>query len=206
MQGSSYSQAPSDTFLKIQMGAGMFVDSFTPATGAVGSPLFATDGGAKFEAKPKFVDLGDGIDNIPPGTKELKDIESWEVTISGTGKTVDAATVKRNLGAADIDSEDETKITPRNYLKDSDFIDCWWIGPVGRSGSGESSDYIAIHLKNALSVDGFSMQTKNRDKGSFPFNFMAHYSILAPDEVPFDVYVKNTPAASSSGSGSSGGN
>ena len=193
MQNSVYSKAPSDTFLKVQMGAGMFVSTFDPSTGTAGDPLFATDGGAKFDAKPNFIDLADGIDNINPNTKELKEIDSWDVTISGTGKTVDVAAVRRNLGAADIDSQDNTKIVPRNYLKDSDFIDFWWIGPVGRKSNGASTDYIAIHLMNALSTDGFSMQTKNADKGSFPFSYMAHYSIYSPDVVPFEVYVKNTP-------------
>lgn len=191
MKGSIYSKAPADTFRKIQMGAGMFVSNFTPSSATVGDPLFATDGGANFTATPEFVDLADGIDNIPPNTKELKDIDHWEITISGTGKTVDVATVKRNLAAADIDSQDATKIVPRNYLQDSDFADFWWIGPVGRNNT---TDYIAIHLKNALSTDGFQMQSQNADKGEFPFTFTAHYSIADVDEVPFEVYVKNTPA------------
>ena len=105
---------------------------------------------------------------------ELKDIDYWDVTIAGTGKTVDAATVKRNMGAADIDGQDATKIVPRNYLKDEDFTDFWWIGPVGRNSE---TDYIAIHLKNALSTDGFQMQTQNADKGSFPFTYTAHSSV-----------------------------
>lgn len=184
------------------MGAGMFVDTFTPASGAVGNILFATDGGANFTATPSFIDLAEGIDNVPPNTKELKDVDYWDVSISGTGKTVNPGQVKRLAAAADVDGTDTTKITPRNYLKDSDFEDFWWIGPVARTTDGSDSTYLAIHILNALSTGGMQMQSANRDKGSFPFTFTGHYSMADLDVVPFEIYCKNPPASAASGGGS----
>lgn len=191
MQGSKFSKAPADTFRKLVLGAGMFVKSFVPATGVAGSPLFATDGGANFQATPNYLDLADGIDNIPPNTKELKELDYWSVQITGTGRTIDPEVVKSLLGAADIDGTDNTKITPRNYLKDSDFDDdFWWIGPVGKTDNGADATYLAIHIMNSLSTGGMQTQSANRNKAGFPFTYMAHYSLEDTDVVPFEVYAK----------------
>lgn len=191
MRNSVFSEAPANVFNEIVMGAGMFVDSFVPSTGVVGNILFATDGGANFTATPSFIDLAEGIDNVPPNTKELKDVDYWDVSISGTGKTVNPGQVKRLAAAADVDGTDTTKITPRGYLKDSDFEDFWWIGPVAHTTDGSDSTYLAIHILNALSTGGMQMQSANRDKGSFPFTFTGHYSMADLDVVPFEIFCKN---------------
>ena len=60
--------------------------------------------------------------------KEFKQITSIEVLMSGTFVTVTAALAQRLVGAADIASGDNTKIVPRNTLKDTDFKDLWWVG------------------------------------------------------------------------------
>lgn len=191
MRNSVFSEAPANVFNEIVMGAGMFVDTFVPSTAVIGNVLFATDGGANFTATPNFIDLADGIDNVPPNTKELKDIDYWDVTMSGTGKTVNPAQVKRLLAGADVDGTDATKITPRNYLKASDFEDFWWLGPVAKTAAGSDSTYLAIHILNSLSTGGMQMQSANRDKGSFPFTFTGHYSMTDLDQVPFEIYCKN---------------
>lgn len=192
MQGSKFSAAPTDTFNKIVLGAGMFVDSFVPSTGVAGDPLFATDGGANFQASPGFIDLADGIDNVPRNTMELMEVDDWSVQITGTGRTVDPDTVALMLGAADVDGTDTTKVTPRNTLKSTDFqTTFWWIGAVAKTASGADTTYIAIHIKRALSTGGMQMQSANRDKAGFPFTFTGHYTIQDPDDVPFEVYVKN---------------
>ena len=57
---------------------------------------------------------------------------------------------------------------------------------------------MACHLKNALSTAGFSLQTSDNAKGTFSFEYTAHYSIDAQDEVPFEVYVKSAEATTQS--------
>ena len=108
MRNSKFSAAPANVFNEVVLGAGMFVDTFTPSTAVIGNVLFATDGGANFNAAPSFIDYADGLDNVPPNTKELKDIDSWDVTIGGTGKTVNPAQIKRLLAGADVDGTDAT--------------------------------------------------------------------------------------------------
>jgi hypothetical protein len=45
-------------------------------------------------------------------------------------------------------------------------------------------------MMNSLNTGGFSIQSNNREKGEFAFEFTAHYSMQDPDVVPFEVYVK----------------
>ena len=126
-----FTQIPANTFQELVINAGILASNFTPATGTVEADdiLGATSGGISFTAKPAFVDMGDGIDNCPPNMKELKKLQSWdEINMSGTYLTVNTARAKSLLAAADIDSSDTTKVTPRNDLTPADFEGIWWIG------------------------------------------------------------------------------
>ena len=111
-----YTQIPADTFSKLQMNAGILVDEFTPSTATVGNILGATTGGINFTDTVNYVDLGEDVDNCPKNTMELKQIESHEVTMSGTFVTVSTGVAKMLIGAADIDSTDTTMVTPRDVL------------------------------------------------------------------------------------------
>lgn len=194
MRYGNFNRTPADLRRSIVMGAGMFVDSFDPETREVGNVITATNGGANFTATPNYIDFGDGIDNVPANAMELKEIDDWTVTISGTARTVSNEAVRRRLGAADVDSDDESHIVPRNYLELSDFNDLWWIGPVGRVNGSAASYFLAIHLMNVLSTGGFQMQSNDKDKGDFAFEYTAHYTLEDPDLVPFDIWVQRAPA------------
>ena len=187
---NKYTQIPETAFQNIQLNAGILVDSFTPADGTIGNLLGATSGGVNFTATPSFTDFGEDIDNAPRNTKELKQLEDWEVIMSGSFVTVTADTAKKLVGLADIDGDDATKIVPRRNIKDSDFEDIWWVGDYSDVTTGDDAGFVAIHLINGLSTGGFSLQSNDRGKGTFDFEFMGHYSIDAQDEVPFEVYVK----------------
>lgn len=45
-------------------------------------------------------------------------------------------------------------------------------------------------MMNSLSTAGFAIQTGDKVKGQFAFEYTAHYSMTAQDTVPFEVYVK----------------
>jgi len=190
-----YTQIPTDTFQKLQVNAGMLVkgaSGFNPATGAVTAAniIGATTGGITVTCIPAFVDFGENVDNCPKNTKELKRIENWECTISGTFLTVNTNTVKLMLGAADIDSTDTTMITPRIDLSDDDFEDVWFVGDYSDKNGATNGGFIAIHLLNALSTGGFSMKTTDKEKGEFTVEFTGHVSINEQDVVPMEFYVK----------------
>lgn len=185
-----YTQIPADTFSKLQMNAGILVKTFTPSTGVIGDLIGATSGGINFTDTVNYIDLGDDIDNCPKNTMELKQIESHEVSMSGTFVTVSTATAKMLIGAADIDATDNTKVTPRNDLTSADFSDLWWIGDYSDVNTGNNAGFLAIHLKNALNTGGFQIQSTDKAKGTFAFSFTGHYSIEAQDTVPYEVYIK----------------
>ena len=187
-----FTQIPTNTFKELQLNAGILTSNFTPATGTVQADdiLGATSGGVSFSATPTHTDLGDDIDNCPENMKELKKLESWEAKMSGTFLTVNTAQAKSLIGAADIGSSDTTKVTPRNDLASTDFADIWWIGDYSDKNGATNGGYIAIHMMNALSTGGFQLQSGDNAKGQFAFEYTAHYSMAAPDTVPFELYIK----------------
>lgn len=187
-----FTQIPTNTFKELQLNAGILTSTFTPATGTVeaNNILGATSGGINFTATPSYTDLGDDIDNCPKNMMELKKLDSWEAKMSGTFLTVNTAQAKSLLAAADIDGSDTTKVTPRNDVDVTDFDDIWWIGDYSDKNGATNGGYIAIHMMNALSTGGFQIQSGDKAKGQFAFEYTAHYSMNAADTVPFEIYIK----------------
>ena len=105
-----FTRIPETTFQKLQLNAGILLSDFTPGTGTVEEEdiLGATSGGVNFVATPEFSDFGEDIDNAPVNVLELKRLDSWEVTMSGTFVTVDVNLAKTLVGIADIDTSDKT--------------------------------------------------------------------------------------------------
>ena len=187
-----FTKIPSDAFQKLQINAGILTTDFTPSTGAIGAAgqIGATTGGVSFSATPTYSDYGDDIDNCPKNMKELKKLESWEATISGTFVNADTAIAKMLVGAADIGTPDTTKITPRNDVLESDFETIWLVGDYSDKNGETNGGFIAIKLINALSTGGFQIQTADKAKGQFAFTFTGHYSMDAQDTPPFEIYIK----------------
>lgn len=185
-----FTTVASDAFQKFQLNAGVLTTEFDPANPFPldRSKIFiATNGGANFTATPTFVDFADDVDNVPANTKELKVLQSVEVTLSGTGKTLDTATAKRLMAAANIGANG--KVTPRLDLRDSDFADLWWVGDYSDVNTGASAGFIAIRLINALSTGGFALQSQKNGKADYAFTFTGHYSINDMTIIPYELYI-----------------
>lgn len=193
---AKFTQIPIDTFKKLQLGAGLLTSEFDPATGELTASniVGATSGGVSFEATPSFRDFGEDIDNCPKNTKELKELDSWETKMSGSFVTMDTTAAVSVIGAAAVASDDPTKVVPRNSVNDTDFKDIWWIGDysdINEDGSSAGkAGFIAIRLINALSTGGFKIQSGDKAKGAFEFEYTGHYSIEHIDTVPFELYIK----------------
>lgn len=187
-----YTRIPENTFKTLQLNAGILCTEFDASTGTVEeeSLLGATSGGVNFTATPTYSDFGEDIDNCPVNVKELKKLDSWEVKMSGTFVTVETALAKALIGAADIDGTDTTLVTPRNDVAIADFTDLWWIGDYSDQNGDVNGGFVAVHMLNSLSTGGFQLQSGNREKGQFSFEFTGHYSIEDQDKVPFEVYIK----------------
>lgn len=185
-----YTQIPTTAFQDIQLNAGILTDSFTPSTGTIGRLLGATTGGVQFQDNVEYTDFGEDIDNCPKNMKELKKLDSHDVSISGTFVTINAATAKLLAASADVDALDESHIVPRNDILQSDFKDIWWIGDYSDKNTGDNAGFVAIHLLNALNTGGFQIQSTDKGKGQFAFEFTGHYSMDAQDTVPYEIYIK----------------
>ena len=189
-----FTQVPTDTFENLVLNAGILVDEFTPATGVIGNILGATTGGIEFSTNPTFIDFGEDIDNVPANTKQLKRLQSFDPTMSGTFLTVDTAAVKSLIGAADIGTSDTTKVVPRDQLVAADFEDVWWVGDYSDKNvddeSTHTAGYIAIHLMNALNTAGFKITSSKDNKAQMAFEYHGHYDISNISTPPFEIYVK----------------
>lgn len=186
-----YTKLPYDLLDEIQIGAGLLVSSFTPATGVIGTILGATSGGVTFKAAPTLADFGDDIDNCPKNTKELASYERWDVALSGDFAAVSAAASARLIGGADTSATgDVTKFTPRE-LRGTDFQELWFVGNFSSKTGALNGGFIAIHVKNSLSTGGFSLKTTDKLKGKFGFEFKGFTSILYPDDLaPFEIFMR----------------
>lgn len=184
-----FTKIPETTFQKLQLNAGVLLKTFEPSKANVdqASIVGATSGGVSFAATPAFSDFGEDIDNAPKNTKELKRLDSWDVSMSGTFVTMDSTVAKLMMASATASAD---KITPRNDLAAEDFTDLWWVGDYSDENGETNGGFIAIHMMNSLSTGGFAIQSGDKAKGTFAFTFTGHYSIADQNKVPFEVYVK----------------
>ena len=191
-----FTKIPENTFRELQINAGILVKNFDPETAEIEDLIGATSGGINFTATPTYSDWGDDIDNCPKNTMELKKLESWEVTMTGTIISVTKDLAKMLVAVGDVDSDDETHIIPRNDIELTDFESIWWVGDYSDVNTGENAGFMAIKLFNALSTGGFAIQSSDKAKGQFAFTYTGHYSINAQDVVPYEIYVKSGSSVS----------
>jgi hypothetical protein len=179
-----YTQIPANTFNALQLDAGVILSNFNPANPNMQNSdiISATTGGITITAAPTFSDLGEDVDNVPVNMKELKHLDSWEMTIATSVLNNDLATIALAFGCADIDTTN-SKIIPRKDLKQSDFKTIWFVGDRADGGC------IAVKLKNALSTAGYALTTSKNGKGTSAITLTGHVSINAQNEMPMEVYV-----------------
>ena len=142
-----FTKIPTTTFSNLQLNAGVYVKDFDPTNPVVDTAnlIGATTGGSTFTATPTYTDYGADIDNAPVNVKELKKLDGWEATMSGTFVTITAASAKTLVGAADVDEADPTHIIPRNTLDiEKDFEDIWWIGDYSDENGEEKGGFVAL--------------------------------------------------------------
>ena len=193
---AKFTQIPTDTFKKLQLGAGLLTTDFDTATGKLTASniIGATSGGVSFEATPSFSDFGEDIDNCPKNTKELKRLDDWNAKMSGSFVTMDTKAAVSVIGTAAVASDDPTKVVPRNSIDANDFKDIWWVGDysdINEDGtSAGKAGFIAIKLISALSTGGFKIKSGDKAKGTFEFEYTGHYSLENIDIVPFEIYIK----------------
>lgn len=182
-----YTVIPTNAFDNLQMDAGVLLKNFNIEAAINGELGFtdadiicATTGGVNPTCKPTYSDFAEDVDNAPTNLMEFKHLDGWEVAVATTGLGTSPELIQMSLGAADI--VDGTKIVPRKQVALTDFKDIWWVGDKADGG------FIAIQILNALSTDGFSIQTTKNGKGQLALNIAGHVSLQAQDVVPMVIY------------------
>lgn len=179
-----FTRIPENTFSALQIDAGILLNRFDPDAPDVHDEdiICATTGGINPVCRANYSDFGEDVDNCPNNMKELKHLDSWDCTMAFTALGTSPELIKMSLGAADIDGTNEAKIIPRAELKQTDFGHIWWVGDRADGG------LVAIQMLNALSTEGFSLQTSKNAKGQISVTLMGHVSIEAQDVVPMVFY------------------
>lgn len=180
-----FTAIPQSTFEELQLDAGVVLKHFTPAIPTAPKDediVCATTGGIKVSCVPTYSDMGEDVDNCPVNMMELKHLDGWDCKMAFTSLGTSTESIRLALGAADIDTPDRSKITPRRDLKKTDFADLWWVGDRADGGM------VAICLKNALSTGGFTLQTTKNGKGKVSVELTGHVSMSAQDEMPMEFY------------------
>lgn len=182
---------PTD-FKRMTWDAGIILDEFNPEDGSfkLEDIRWATTSDNNFSATHDMTDLGAGINNCPENTMQLQRSNPWAAQISGTAVTVDANQIAEFLGNADIVDEALTHIVPREDLSVDDFHDKWLVVNYSDLNGEKKGGWMAIHIMNALSVDGFSGTFTKSGNGTFPYTLKAFYDMADMSKVPFDIYIK----------------
>lgn len=184
---SRYTTLPQNAFDALQLDAGVLLKNFDIEKAIIGETGFtdddilcATTGGINPSCVPSYEDFAEDVDNAPNNVMEFKKLTGWDCNVSTTALGTSPELIQMQLGAADI--VDGTKIVPRRDLKQTDFTDLWWVGDKANGG------FVAIQIKNALSTDGFNIQTTKNGKGQLTLNIMGHVSLKNQNEVPMIFY------------------
>lgn len=188
----TFTVIPQSTFEEMQLDAGVLLYNFDPAHPAAPADkdiICATTGGITANCKANYSDMGEDVDNCPNNVKELKHLDGWDCTMEFTSLGTSPKSIVLALGAADAEKTGDGgntkytgKVTPRRDLKQSDFTDIWWVGDRADGG------LVAIQLLNALSTEGFSLQTTKAGKGQIGVTLTGHVSIEDQNTVPMVFY------------------
>ena len=194
MARGEYTKYPAEFWKLIQMNAGVAVTGFDPAAGTYTGIVGATGDGMTFNPNPTYEDFGADIDNVPPNTKQLKRIQYYDPSLSGTFKTITAALAAQLSPGTNASGV----ITPADTLTDDMFQDVTLIGDYSEKNvtDGQAkAGFVAVTIKNAFNTTGFQWKSNKDGKGEFAFDFHGHYDLDHPDDPPFVIYVKSGTAA-----------
>lgn len=201
-----FTKIPIDTFKQLTVNAGLLLKTFDPADPKLtdSNILGATSGGVNVSITRTYEDYGSDIDGCPTDTKELKKCTGVVTKASGSFVTMSPALAARLAAAADVDSTNEAKIVLRRDLLSSDFSDLWIVGDYSDENGEKNGGYMAVRLIDALSTGGFVIQTKDKGKAKYSFEFTAHSSLNDQDTVPVDIYIQSGTAETASNTEATG--
>lgn len=183
-----------ENFESMAYGGAILVKNFDPTTfepPAEGDVFMATSGDININDNVNTLDLGEDVNGIYFQYKELQVITgSSAKTVTVTALNFGAEDIRRALGAADIDSQDDNHVTTRMYYKSTDFENISLIFP--KVGGG----YVAMVMSNALSSGGLSITTTKNGKATMSLTITAYRSIEDKTKAEIEYYSYDVTSAS----------
>lgn len=186
----TYSGFTDKTAEKLLLDAGAYFKNFIVGTDTFDTAVIAnkllgaTSGGGTFSATPTIRQIPiDGVKGIARG---LEVIDDWVVTMVANIKEVSEQAILNALatGTSVAGPTGYKKITARNYILDTDYIDnVTWVGRL----SGSLVPVIIV-VKNALSTGGLALNTTDKAEATIATTFTGHYDAAELDEPPFEIY------------------
>lgn len=199
---------------KLLLDAGVLFKNFQVGTDtyksakAAGKCLGATQKGTEFSAKPIYRRME--IDGVHTRTKGDTLIDGWETYLKTTLVEMTAETLRRALGAADIDTESNESydiIKGRDTIQDEDFEEnITFIGNI----LGEDKPMI-IQVFNAFHEGGLTFSAEDKNNAGVECQFYGYLDDDVYDDPdkeivpPFEIYRPKTAAAAASNN-TQGGN
>lgn len=184
----TYTKLTKAQFDEMQFNAGVLVRSFNIHSPAITDEdiVCATTGGFSLAVEPSYVDLGDGVYMMQPGTAEMMILTGWSVEASFTCISMSASSIRMVLGSAENSADNG--IVPKMELQDADYNNLYWIGDRVDGGM------VVVKLINALSDEGISIKTAPKSMGEVEVHLTCHASIEDDMEaVPVEIYSVGTP-------------
>lgn len=172
-------------------GAGAYYKNYNPTTDtpstATAKLVGATKGGGSFIAKANIRNIE--IDGVPGKVKGMEEIDSWDVEMSANILEITADTIALALGASKITNSttpaNYKKIEGKNTIDVTDYQEnITFIGTV----SGFDTPVI-IQVFNAISLEGTSFNTKDKDDAVLPIKWVGHYDEDSLDNPPFAIWI-----------------
>lgn len=164
-----------DDFMSMAYGSAILVKDFDPTTftpPAEGDTFLCTTGDINIQDNVNRIDLGEDVNGIYFQYKELQVITGKAAsTVTITALNFNTEGLRRALGNADIDSQDNNKIVTRLYYKPEDFENLALVYP--KVGGG----YVALVMPNSLSTGGLSITTTKNGKANMSLTITAFRSI-----------------------------
>lgn len=189
--GKRYTGYTAKTMENRVTGTGAYFKNYNPATDTFSTAkaklIGATKGGGTFTAKANIRTIE--IDGVPGKVKGMQEIDSWDVDMTANIIEVNADTIALALGAAKITNSTTPvkykKIVGKNTIEVSDYQEnITFLGTV----SGFDTPII-IQVFNALSVEGLTFGTKDKDDTIIPIKWTGHYDADTLDNPPFAIWI-----------------
>ena len=168
-------QIASNTFEKVELGAGVLLNKFTTVDAIADEDIVcATRAGGTLTLPTGFRNIA--VDGVKTNTVESYVTDGYTPTLAFTALTANADMVKVAIGAADIV---DGKVIPRHKVNNADFRDYYWVG--------ERSDGSAVvfFLGNCISTGGLSWRRNDRGESESAITLTANYTAADQDTVPF---------------------